>query len=173
MGDLFFLRALLRSNERSGPPDDINRAFRRANFESAPGRAITRASLSFSPVATALGLIISGIKSVNACTRSSSNVNKYSMWYSGSLRKLLRVEITGATFAPFRASIDRIYALAGQTRLEMPKRDRPVGAAFPTRPTSLIKRGVKSRISGSPAGAFPNVVLNQLRHQSKLGVRNT
>lgn len=95
-----------------------------------------------------------GVKSANARTLSASNVRKYSNWYSKRLNKLLRVDITGAAFAPFRASMNRVYVTSGKTRLKLSDPDRPVDETFRTRPTSLIQRDVESLVSGSPAGTF-------------------
>ena len=145
MGDLVFLRELIRTPGSECFPLITNRVFTHLGMEALRECVITRAAPPCNPIAVALALNLLGIESINACARAGKSVDTFNRWYTKRMNTLIHLNVGPETSSLFRGGIGRTYVLAGQTGTSLGVPDREHDPSRTTRPASLIRRDLHAR----------------------------
>lgn len=153
MGDLVFLRELIRMPGYTGRSHDINHVFRRVNLASMFDCSVTRASAPCSPIAIAILLSLLGIKSRKSRTRDAKNSLPQTRRYVKSRNAFIHMDVSRGRFGSYRSAMGRVSSLSWQVSATLDIPDRPVNDVLLTRTKSVAHRGIRLRSSRSPTGA--------------------
>ena len=109
MGDLVFLRELIRPTDSSRRNNDINHVFRLVKFASSPECVATRDTAPWPTVAIALFPRLRGAMSIKARVREAENVHTFSRWYARRFGALLHMDLSNEKSGAVRSAMGRVY----------------------------------------------------------------
>ena len=150
MGDLVFLRDLIRNPEARGHSTDIDEVPRQSAFGNICECAVAWPAYPGSAVAIARPLLLCGAKSLNARTRTSPYVDGFARrcarWPNAPLLRDVAPRISPSALD---MGLDYSLSATSSFRLHVPGRGCP--AERVARPSKHARLGIYGRHSSAPA----------------------
>ena len=112
MGELVFLRGILRNNGTRGKPENLAQVFKKVRFDTLFERVVMRWVYPYPPMGVILKLDILWLRSVTGCARAAPEVHLFASWYTNRINRILHLNVVPAEFDTFREAVDRVTALA-------------------------------------------------------------